>query len=359
MTTVLMCQQGIPFQVSPARTQTINELKQRKSDVIIFFPGNVRDKQLKEQVKKIINTKEMSDREIRHKIKEIKPDIVICYTQEDTRICFPLPYIMRNTDFYYYNLEIYVPVTTKESEYILYKILYKFNYIRNKLREIVYVRGCQSIVIQDRIRRKILSKYWITHPVTWLIPNSYYKENREYDVPHKNGLIYSGSVGNDVLGSFMSHASEIRDIEITVSGLNYPSSKLKENPNIKFFKQNLSQEEYTKFISAFDIALIWYSDKSDENVYNIGLASGKFFKHLSLGQPVIVNNVPGLADEIRKYKLGVVIDNLGELADAVKMITSKYDSYVQNIKCIYEEKYDYQKASKSFFDYIVGNVAEK
>jgi hypothetical protein len=354
-----MCQQGIPFQVSPARTQTVNELKQRKSDVIIFFPGNIKDNKLKKQVKRTINTKGMSNKEIRIRIKEINPNIVICYTVEDTKICYPLPYIMRNTDFYYYNLEIYVPAIIKESDNISYKFLSWFSYITNKLREIVYVKKCRSIVIQDQLRRKILSKYWISHPVTWQIPNSYYKENYEYDVPHKKGLIYSGSVGNDVLGTFLEHASDVKDIEITISGWNYPASKLKENSNIKFFKQNLTQEEYTKFISAYDIALIWYSDNSDENVYNIGLASGKFFKHLSLRQPVIVNKAPGLADEVRKYKLGVVIDDLGELEEAVKMITSKYDYYVQNIKCRYEEKYDYHKAAKSFFDDIVSNTGRK
>ena len=49
LTTVIMCQQGIPFQVSPARTQMINELVQRGSKVILFFPGSIRDIKIKKK----------------------------------------------------------------------------------------------------------------------------------------------------------------------------------------------------------------------------------------------------------------------------------------------------------------------
>lgn len=359
MTTVLMCQQGIPFEISPARTQTVNELRQRGSDVILFFPGRVKDEKLRKQVKRIVNTTGMDNKKIRSKIKEINPDIIVCYTIEDTNICFPLPYIMKHTDFYYYNLEIYVPDVDTETCSIDERITKRGIYTISKLREILYVKGCRSIVIQDSLRKKILKKYWISHPKTWLIPNSYYKEQNVYTGPHKNGLIYSGSVGNDVLGSFMTHAKEIKDIEITICGWRYPDLNLKENPNIRVLKQNLAPDEYTEFISAYDIALIWYSDKRNDNVYNIGLASGKYFKHLSLGQPVIVNNVPYLADEVKKYKLGEVINDLGELSDAVNTIKLNYDYYVQNIKNRYEKKYDYRKAARRFFDDIINNVKDK
>ncbi len=47
---------------------------------------------------------------------------------------------------------------------------------------------------------------------------------------------------------------------------------------IKTVTQELTPEEYT-----------------DDNMYNIGMSSGKFFKHMSIGQPVIVNDVSVLA----------------------------------------------------------------
>ncbi len=356
MTTVLMCQQGIPFRLSPARTQMVDELIKRGSEVVLFFPGCVREMELKKKVKAVVDTKKMADAAIRRHVREYNPDIVICFTQEDTQVCFSLPHTMKNTTFYYYNLEIYVRSTKLKGTNICSKCLNKIDYLQNKLKEVIYTKGCEGIVIQDKLRRRILRKYGISHARTWLIPNSYYRNDIECHATHKTGLIYSGTVGANFLGTFIEQVDDLEDVEITISGWYLTNPKLMHNPNIKFIKQQFSQEQYTKFISAYDIALLWYSDRSDDNVYNIGLASGKYFKHLSLGQPVISNRVPGLAEEIEKYKVGIVIDDMKELKTAVQEITENYDFYVENIKRVYDKKYDYGRVSKSFFDYIVGKA---
>ena len=352
LTTVLMCQQGIPFRVSPARTQMMEEFIKRNSEVVIFFPGHIVDETVRSKARKLVNTKRMQKEEIRREIKRLNPDVVICFTEEDTKVCFPLPYQMKGTYFYYYNLEIYVK-SIKEKQSRDSQVTIKLDYLQNKLKEALYVKGCSALVIQDDLRKKVLKKYWISHPCTWLIPNSYYQNRNKYDMPHKDGLIYSGTVTPDVLGSFLEHVKCLDGIELTLSGWNRAKLKIPEGLNIKIIRQNLSQEEYTKFVSAYDIALVWYTGQDDDNVYNIGLASGKFFKHLSLGQPVIVNNVPGLADEVSRNKLGIVINDLSELQDAVRTIRGNYEFYVKNIKRVYWEKYDYGKASKKFFDAVV------
>ena len=83
------------------------------------------------------------------------------------------------------------------------------------------------------------------------------------------------------------------------------------------------------------------------------------FKHLSIGQPIIVNNIPGLAEEVEKYKLGVVVHNVRELSAAVQTITADYDSYVKNIRKVYRTRYDYRKVSKKFFDSIISHAKTK
>ena len=62
-TTILMCQQGIPFRVSPARTQMIEELNERESEVIVFFPGRV-EELLKKRITKSINTAGVDKKDI-------------------------------------------------------------------------------------------------------------------------------------------------------------------------------------------------------------------------------------------------------------------------------------------------------
>lgn len=358
MITVLMCQQGIPFQVSPARTQMVDELIKRGSGVILFFPGRVREEDLKRKVRTTVNTSKMTVADIRRQVRKCNPDIVICFTQEDTQICFPLPYVMKNTTFYYYNLEIYVPLTMRKDTDIYTRCINRIDFLQNKLKEMIYVKGCEGIVIQDKLRKRIMKKYGISHSQTWLIPNSYYKNEKKYDVPRKNGVIYSGYVGDAMLGSLTKQIDELEGVEITISGWHQVNSKLSHNANIKFIRQKISQEQYTEFISAYDIALLWYSDKSDENVYNIGLASGKYFKHLSIGQPVISNRVPGLAEEIEKYEVGIIIDDIKELKAAVQKIRENYQFYTRNIGRVYDRKYDYGRVSQTFFDYIIAKVKE-
>lgn len=358
LTVVMMCQQGIPFRFSPARAQMIDELIERGSNVIVFFPGSVKSAGIRKKVKEVINTKGMKPAIIRKKIKDISPDILISFTIEDVKICFSLPYTMKKTDFYYYNLEIYVGSSAKKKKNnIVSRAINRINYIYNKLKEIVYVQRCCSIVVQDRLRKKILKKHWISHPVTWLIPNSYCSIDYECNTVPKKGIIFSGSVGSAALVEALAECSKnLKDIEITISGWNYVYKNLKKSPNINIIKQDLSQEEYTRFISAYDMAIVWYADKQDDNSYNIGLASGKFFKHLSIGQPVIANRVPGLAEEIEKYHLGVVIDDIRELPRAVNLIYENYEFYTNNIKRIYVDRYDFHKVSKRFFDLMISKA---
>lgn len=332
----------------------IDELIERGSKVVVFFPGSVKSAGIRTKVKEIINTRGMKPSMIRRKIKDISPDILISFTVEDVKICYSLPYTMKNTDFYYYNLEIYVCPRKKNINNIVSKVFHRMNYIYNKRKEIAYVRGCCSIVVQDKLRKKILKKHGISHPVTWLIPNSYCMAGCECSAVRQKGIIYSGSVGNAALVEALAECSKsLGNLEITISGWNYSCKKLMKNPNITIMKQDLPQEEYTRFISAYDIAIVWYADKQDDNAYNIGLASGKFFKHLSLGQPVISNRVPGLAEEIEKYHLGVVIDDLRELPKAVQVIYENYDYYTKHIKRIYANQYDFHKVSKKFFDSVI------
>ena len=53
ITVVIMCQQGIPFDLSPARTQIIDELSVRGTRVIVFFPGIVNEKRL--ELKQVVS----------------------------------------------------------------------------------------------------------------------------------------------------------------------------------------------------------------------------------------------------------------------------------------------------------------
>ena len=352
---IMICQQRIPFSISPARYQMIDELQKRNCFVMVFFSGRIDDIRIRKKINRIVNTENLSNSQIKNKIRELAPDVVIGYTIEDAIICSTLPYRMKSTRFYYYNLEIYV---CPKKDGLFLDAINKACFLQNKMKEKVFIKGCKALVIQDPLRKNILKKHGISHSKTFLIPNSYYCNKERYPVEHVGGLIYTGGLDKCLLESFMENLRQVKDIKITLSGwkskwlLDNYINKLKEYPNIELYMHKLPVEKYTEFISAYDIAFIWYSGKSDDNVYNIGLSSGKFFKHLSIGQPVIVVDFPGIAEEVRKYELGVVIEDLTELKDAINEIQTNYEKYSGNVKAAYEIKYDFEKVSKKFFDFI-------
>lgn len=90
----------------------------------------------------------------------------------------------------------------------------------------------------------------------------------------------------------------------------------------------------------------------------MGLASGKMFRYLSLGKPVIAVNCHGLAHEIRKYQLGVVIDDISQLDKAYKKIMEHYTFYQENVIKTYKGRYDFNKAVKPFLDCIEDDLGE-
>ena len=120
------------------------------------------------------------------------------------------------------------------------------------------------------------------------------------------------------------------------------------NPGVIFKEQSLSPQKHLEFLKQFAVGFVWYDHSEDENEENIGMASGKLFRHLSIGQPVIVSASPGLAKIVSEYKIGIVIKDISELAKAYEKIMSNYSQYQDNVRQIYKKKFDYAQNIKKF-----------
>lgn len=349
---VLMCQQyGCPLELSPARYQLIHELRKQKYEIYVFFPGNVMDKSIKEEIHHCINTLSLSTREIRKKIENIMPQYIIAFTYEDAIILYNLKHKMKSTEFIYYNLEIYTPSMEKyiQAEGKFLRVRCYMSYFCNKIKEVFFTQQCSVFIIQDKLRKKTSAKYFIKHPNTMLIPNSYKSCKMERNRNEREGLIYSGGLNKLQLESMFSQVGKIPNIPITFSGWSDSWFQLqykkihKLHPNINFVNQKLPSEKLSEYLNKYSVGLIWYSPIKDENIKNIGLASGKLFKHLSIGQPVIVVDCPGISQVIRKYKLGIVIDDIEGLQEAYENIMNHYLYYCKNVERVYNAKFDYMK----------------
>lgn len=94
-------------------------------------------------------------------------------------------------------------------------------------------------------------------------------------------------------------------------------------------RQMLAESDYNSLVSSCRIGLVWYAppDTRDENMYYLGLSSGKLCKYLSRGKPVIAQRgFHGYADLIDENGIGVTCSSAMELPEAVAAIEKKYDA---------------------------------
>lgn len=359
--------QSEQLELSPARYQLLEELADKGYETYVVLPGKLKMRRRFPYIHHVINATGMTTKTIRNKIISINPEIVIATFYEDMKVVYFLPFVMKHTVFYYYNLEILTPYISKEfiNDNLRSYIRYKIEYPIRKLQEIIYTRNVKLFIIQDDLRRRLSEKYHIKHRNTLLIPNSYVLDcNSIIDEPG-TGIIYSGGIKRAFLIGQFDKLKKIKNISVTFSGhmdqwCQCRAIELKKtNPNIKFYEKNLSPEEHTEYLRKFAVGLVWYSPlKEDEQNYYIGLASGKMFKHLSLGQPIIAVKCPGITAEVNKYKLGVVIDDISELEEAYAKIISNYKYYQSNIISTYKKKYDFKQVIKPLLECIEKDVVE-
>ncbi len=358
---VLMSLMDARIEISPARYQILDELSIRGYETYLFLPLRLKHKKNFPSIDYVINTQFMSHKDVQRKIADIHPQAVIATTYEDALAIYKLPIIMKNTPFFYYNLEIYTPYLNRDikRENFRYYMKYKIEYPVNKLREMVYTRFVKTFTIQDSLRRRLSRKYHIWHPNTILIPNSYVYDESLIIPEGLSGIVYTGGIKRDFLLNQFDDLKVVKNVPITFSGITdrWCRQKIKElkytNPNIKFEEQVLSVAEYTTYIRQFAVGLVWYSPlKEDKAHYCMGLSSGKMFKHLSLGQPIIAVRCPGITEVVNRYRLGIVIDNISELEGAYETVMKNYSYYRENVLIAYRNIFDFKKVIFPFLECI-------
>lgn len=355
--------QGDWLELSPARYQLLESVANMGYETYIILNGHLKQKRKFPYVHHLVSAKQMRNRDIRNKIKDIAPQVVIASTYQDIKAIYTLPYFMKNTNFYYYNLEVYtsyVSPNLKKDNLILY-LKKKIEYPCNKIKEIIYTTKTKAFTIQDDLRCRLSAKYHIKHKNTILIPNTYVFDENKITFLRGEGIIYTGGISWCIMEEQFVNLEKVKRVPITFSGWTdhaydaYIAKFRKTNPNITFVMQQLSAEKYTEYLQQYAVGFVWYSSKRelvDENDYYIGLASGKMFKYLSMGKPVIVMNSKEIANEVRKYKLGIAINNLSELEDAYIKIMANYPYYQRNVIEVYKHKYDFKKVISPLLDCI-------
>jgi len=107
--------------------------------------------------------------------------------------------------------------------------------------------------------------------------------------------------------------------------------KMEVSENIEF----IGQLNHNKVIDLIASSYLGFAIYTDENSWNIYGDSMKAREYVAGGTPVIINNIPSTADDVKKYKAGLVISKVSSIS------ISKFI-----IKCIKNPSY-YQKLQKN------------
>lgn len=185
--------------------------------------------------------------------------------------------------------------------------------------------------------------------------------NQEYK---RKGLIFSGTVSKE-FGIFYCLDFLIYDKNETMlimGAINEKMSakieiyypKLLSSNRLIINKEYLDNEEVVNYLSKFEIGFCLYNfDTSWVQNFNYETApSGKVFKYLAAGVPVICNDIIGF-DFVRFFGCGELILDMSpiNIAHTISLIRNDYDNYVK--KAILAAKYfSFDKAVQPYIDYL-------
>lgn len=266
--------------------------------------------------------------------------------------------------------------TAKALKKCLTDKLTAFGY-RSKLRQVSKIPP-ESIllsIVQDEKRAEFLRREFSFVDKIALLPNSYIGEMRsastsvrlKYGIlPLKKIIIFSGGLeeGFDLRQlKFINHLKDhnyvlflnvySRDGYINKL-FDYCRAEI-ENGAIIINNAILPENEYRYLLADSSIGLVWYDniDKSNYNMYYMGLSSGKLMAYLSAGLPVISTNaLYGYQELIEGNGLGFTCSSLEDVPQLVKLLEQNYVMYRSRILKYYEEHLEFSRHFSPIINYI-------
>lgn len=198
----------------------------------------------------------------------------------------------------------------------------------------------------------------------FIIPNSpVFKEQPLFE-GEKKGLLYGGTAWNP-FGFYhcLEYLRKYKDIPLTVQGalpgeerqkISGEYSDLISEGLLHLNDNYLSNDAVVNYFSQFEIGICFYNfDVEWIRHFNYQSApSGKIFKYLAAGVPVLAINIIGFKF-IEEMNCGVLINDLKpeSIRAGIEKIRSKYDYYRQNTQ-IAAAYYSFDKAVKPYIDFV-------
>jgi len=279
----------------------------------------------------------------------------------------------------------------------LYKPRIFWNFIFFKfLLKIKINENIKILVAQDKHRLNYVKKFIDFSGKMFELPNSYIgftDEKNDYAYKkfnidkNKKIILYTGAIecwcfDEELPNNIIDILSDGKFV-LLINGFSRDNTleKVKDrykdlikNQHIIISTELLDEYDYTKLVQSSYIGLPWYkkivdykcfynwsasSDSNfhstfEDNLYYMGLSSGKLCKYLSCSLPVILPSFYfGYTELINKYRIGEIADSTKEIYDKIKYIDSNYSIYAEKIKSYYLNEVEYKKMASPIIDEIL------
>ncbi|MGH9804231.1 MAG: glycosyltransferase [Candidatus Acidiferrales bacterium] len=97
---------------------------------------------------------------------------------------------------------------------------------------------------------------------------------------------------------------------------------------VLFSLEPVPHDELPQLVASADVGLALYK-RSDANVLNLGLSSGKLAEYLRAGLPVVASDNPGLRDLVEQQRCGRSVSRIEDVREALREIFADYANYRQ------------------------------
>jgi glycosyltransferase involved in cell wall biosynthesis len=112
-----------------------------------------------------------------------------------------------------------------------------------------------------------------------------------------------------------------------------------------------------RIVAKADIGFVFYDGNNDLNYFNIRNASGQLVEFLRQGKPLVAGGCNSLRALMEEYHIGVFIDDVAAVSDAVKTIMERYGQYADACVQLFADHYDIARYMTELSEWLEGGNA--
>ncbi len=269
-------------------------------------------------------------------------------------------------------------------DYFSFELRFKYEYDRKKF-EIEASKNIRNIIIQNNKRKELLFReneisqstntFFIPVGLTDNLLSSHQLKpdfRKRHNIPENQKLVlffgtFEKWAGSDFIMEAIEELISIENLTFVIHS-RYPldkesASSIKLSNLLDCNKFNIIiSEDYIEnfsdalnFIKEFDVGLCLYCPDYNvpylgENIFHLGLSSGKFSLFMKAGIPTITTRLPIFEELNGKYNFGSIIDSSAQLIVEIKKLTKDNESRKLDCLQLFEEKLNPSKELQKYIN---------